>query len=199
MIANHTSLLNAAYGVNPGARSLSLGSPSRSPSTSLGSFGQLWIADRREWLAKVSVRLDRSHADRQGRNIWNHVNINDVGHLYGLVYIGALQGDIGHGKDGFYFATGGEFDTLSVVKVIGACLAERWWIKNSEPSSYTHEELLKYFSGFGVPVDFFGVNSRGVSQRSESIGWKPKYTELSDLLEGVRSEVVHVGQSYGLV
>jgi hypothetical protein len=42
-----------------------------------------------------------------------------------------------------------------------------------------------------------GKNSRAVSERSISIGWKPRYTKLSQLMEHVKEEVGRVEQRFG--
>ncbi|ORY25190.1 hypothetical protein BCR39DRAFT_545017 [Naematelia encephala] len=143
----------------------------------------------------VKAALDRGQAGMigKGANIWNHVNIHDLGELYSLVYAGALRGDIGHGTSGYYFGTTGEYTRYAVASAIGSALIENGWGKDAQPTSFTPEEIQKYFKG----SEFDGCNSRGVSDRSKSIGWKPRFTEMADLDKHVKEETVRVEKVFG--
>ena len=128
-----------------------------------------------------------------GANIWPHVNISDVGDLYALVYAGALRSTIGHGKSGYYLGISGEYTYLAVVSAIGSELVKRGWAETSQPKTFSKEELDKYLGG----SHYLGSNSRGVADRSKSIGWRPRYTELGDLLEDVKAEVGRIEAKFG--
>ncbi|KAF9546656.1 hypothetical protein CPC08DRAFT_649006, partial [Agrocybe pediades] len=54
----------------------------------------------------------------------------------------------------------------------------------SQPTTFTDEEINLYFGG----STFWGTNSRGLSTRSKSIGWKPKKT-AKDLAASIGPEV----------
>jgi hypothetical protein len=128
-----------------------------------------------------------------GANIWPHVSIDDLKELYGLVYAGALRGDIGHGKSGFYLGIAGEYTLFAAASTVGAALVENGWAKEAQPTPYTEEEIKKYYNG----SYYAGSNSRGVADRSKSIGWKPKNDELEDFVESLRSEVKRVEKHFG--
>lgn len=134
-----------------------------------------------------------THGRCTGANIWPHVHISDVGDLFALVYAGALRGDIGHGKAGYYLGIAGEYTYLSAVSTIGTELQKNGWAKTSEPKTFTKEETDKYFQG----SDYLGSNSRGVADRSKSIGWRPRYGDIADLMGHIRTEVPRVEKRYG--
>jgi hypothetical protein len=121
------------------------------------------------------------------------VSIYDLGDLYGLVYAGALRGDIGHGKSGYYFGVSGEYTWLAAAQTIGATMVKQGWAKEAQPTTFTDEEMKKYYNNSTYP----GTNSRAVADRSKSIGWKPKQTELEDFVEYLRSETLRVEKTFG--
>lgn len=58
---------------------------------------------------------------------------------------------IGHGRDGFYFGENGEHLWYDISKAIGKALVKRGISKSDEPTTFTKEELVKYF---GSEVSF---------------------------------------------
>jgi hypothetical protein len=116
-----------------------------------------------------------------------------VGDLYALVYAGSLRTGIGHGKSGYYFGISGEYTLLSACQVIGSTLVEQGWAKESQPTTFTREDLDKYYKG----SEYMGTNSRGVADRSKSIGWRPRLTEMEDLVAHIKTEVVRVEKKFG--
>jgi len=143
----------------------------------------------------IRAGLDRGQAGMigKGANIWPHVEINDVGDLFALVYAGALRTGIGHGKAGYYFGISGEYTYLAATQAIGATLVENGWAKDAQPTTFTNEEIEKYYGG----SKYLGSNSRGVADRSKSIGWRPKYDELDDLVAHIKKEVVRIEKTKG--
>jgi hypothetical protein len=127
-----------------------------------------------------------------GSNIWPHVNIGDLGNLYGLVYSRAQKGDIGHGTAGYYLGVAGEYTLLSAANTIGTVLAQNKFAESGQSSSFTPEEIQKYYNG----LQMHGANARGVADRSKSIGWKPK-RETDDFLRDIKAEVIRVEKTFG--
>ena len=128
-----------------------------------------------------------------GANIWGHVSIDDLKELYSLVYAGALRGDIGHGASGYYIGISGEYTWLAAAQTIGAVMLEKGWTDDAQPVGYTEEEVQKY-----ARVSWMGGgNSRGVADRSKSIGWRPKFSELEDFVQHVRSETIRMEKMFG--
>lgn len=128
-----------------------------------------------------------------GINIWNHVNIEDIGDLFVLVYAGALSRNIGHGASGYYFGTPGEYTRAAAASIVGSTLVEKGYAKVAEPTTFTPEEIQKYYKG----SSYDGTNSRGVNERSTSIGWSPRWTEMKDFEKNIGEEVDRVVERYG--
>jgi hypothetical protein len=143
----------------------------------------------------IKNALDRGRAGMVGKgaNIWPHVAITDLAELYSLVYAGALRGDIGHGKSGYYLGISGEYTLFNAASTIGSALVENGWAKEAQPNSFTEEEIQKYYAG----SYYMGSNSRGVADRSKSIGWKPKKNEMEDFVEHLKRETVRVEKVFG--
>ena len=121
------------------------------------------------------------------------MSIYDLTDLYALVYAGALRGDIGHGKSGYYLGISGEYTLFNAASTVGAALVENGWAKEAQPTSYSEEEIKKYYNG----SYYAGSNSRGVADRSKSIGWKPKQNEMEDFVEYLKTEVKRVEKTFG--
>lgn len=52
-----------------------------------------------------------------------------------------------HGREGFYFGSSGEHDLYDVGKAIAQALVEIGRGKSPEPTTFTKEEIDKYFGG----------------------------------------------------
>ncbi|EMD34173.1 hypothetical protein CERSUDRAFT_98104 [Gelatoporia subvermispora B] len=135
----------------------------------------------------IKSSLDRGAAGMvgEGKNIWPSVHIDEVADLFFVVFENAIAGKkIGHGNEGFYFGENGEHTLYEVGRGIGAALVELGKIKNPEPTTFTKEEIDKYFGG----NLFMGSNSRCRGERSRAIGWKPvKLTK--DMLASIKPEM----------
>lgn len=69
-----------------------------------------------------------------------------VADLYITVFDFARSNPLtGHGREGFYFGENGETSYLNVVNAIGQAMVELGISKSAEPTSYTKEEMDKYF------------------------------------------------------
>ncbi|CDO78098.1 hypothetical protein BN946_scf184634.g4 [Trametes cinnabarina] len=104
--------------------------------------------------ALIMAGMDRCRAGMvgEGKNIKPNVHIDDTVHLYEALW-NAILGckDIGHGKEGYYFAENGEHRLYDVAKGIGKVLKEFGLADTDEPSPFTQEELDKYFAGVRDP------------------------------------------------
>lgn len=132
-------------------------------------------------------------ADNIGSNIWPHVNIGDLGNLYQLVYTRSQKGDIGHGTAGYYLGVAGEYTILSAANAIGSALVDNKWSENAQSSSFTSEEIQKYYNG----LQMHGANSRGVADRSKSIGWRAKLHGMDDFTAHIKKETKRVEAKFG--
>ncbi|KAF4612747.1 hypothetical protein D9613_011878 [Agrocybe pediades] len=136
----------------------------------------------------IKAALGRGQAGMvgAGTNKWGAVHIDDVTDLYVLLFdLGRTDPDaIGHGREGFYFGINGECTLGEIGQAIGEKLVAIGRATTPEPTTFTEEEIKAYFRG----STFWGTNSRGVANRSHSIGWNPRKTE-KDLLASVGPEV----------
>lgn len=112
-----------------------------------------------------------------------------VADLYIVLFdsIVAKPEETGHGWEGFYFGENGEHSWYQISKTIGENLVQLGISTDAEPTSFTVEELPKYFGTESVGW-YFGTNSRCKASRARSIGWKPKYT-AEDMLKSITPEI----------
>ncbi|KAK0439027.1 uncharacterized protein EV420DRAFT_1203380 [Desarmillaria tabescens] len=137
----------------------------------------------------ISASLDRGRAGMvgEGKNLWPNVEIHDQADLYLKLYDAIVDGKnpaLGHGREGFYFGASGEHLLYDLSLHLGAVLVELGKATEKEPTSFTKEEMAKYFGS----LDFLGSNSRCVVNRSKAIGWAPKKT-TKDLFASLKPGV----------
>ncbi|KAF8199609.1 hypothetical protein BJ912DRAFT_1139672 [Pholiota molesta] len=137
--------------------------------------------------ALITASLDRGRGGMvgAGKNLWPDVDIEDVADLY-LVLFDAIRKDptTGHGREGYYFGENGEHSLYEVGKAIGEALVALGKSDNPEPTTFTKEEIDKYFEGSA----YLGSNSRARANHSRAIGWKPVKTK-ADFLASIKPEV----------
>ncbi|KAJ7593067.1 NAD-binding protein [Mycena floridula] len=167
------------------------------PSTIYGiSHGKLFdaglanpISQQIPGLIKAALSRGRAGMIGAGRNLWPNVYIDEgLADLYTVLYDSIISNSnpaTGHGREGFYFGANGEYKYYDVCKVIGETLVALGRAQDPEPTTFTEEEVKKYFGSA-----YLGSNSRCVSRRSYAIGWSPKKT-TSDLFASVKPEVEH--------
>ncbi|KAJ3746688.1 hypothetical protein DFH05DRAFT_971586 [Lentinula detonsa] len=139
------------------------------------------------YCARAALARGQGGMLTEGKNVWPIVEINELGDLYSSVY-DAIQNKhpmAGHGREGFYNAGHEEYSMKQLATSISEVLVQVKRGTNPEPSSFTPEELEKYFGPYG---SFFGSNSRCLSVRSKAIGWSPK-KGLKEMLASVQYEI----------
>ena len=109
--------------------------------------------------------------------------------LYIIVYNALTNnpGTTGHGRDGYYFGITGEYSWYELSKEISRTLVELGVHKESEPDSFTRDELLKYF---GSPVSV-RISSRRLGRRLIRVtrrtgNWPVFWHELSRCSEALK-------------
>lgn len=141
--------------------------------------------------ALIGASLDRGQAGMVGKgaNIWPNVHVDDTADLYIDIYnaIKANPDKVGHGRKGYYFGLNGEHTLYDVGKELGRTLVTIGKSSSEEPTTFTKEEIDKYFRG----SNYLGSNSRGLANNSKAIGWKPKRT-TEDFLASIRPEIEEI-------
>ncbi|TFK28556.1 NAD(P)-binding protein [Coprinopsis marcescibilis] len=137
-------------------------------------------------LIKASLSRGEAGMVGKGLNIWPNVNIEEVADLYIYLFnaIRAKPDAVGHGREGFYFGESGEHTLYQISKRIAEVFVALGISKSDEPTTFTKEEIDKYFEG----SNYLGSNSRCRGIRSRSLGWKPSKT-TQDMLDSIRPEV----------
>ncbi|KAF8066913.1 hypothetical protein FPV67DRAFT_1215028 [Lyophyllum atratum] len=137
--------------------------------------------------ALIDASLDRGQGGMvgQGKNLWPNVNIEEVADLYLVLYDSIKTNPAtGHGREGFYFGENGEHNLYDVGKAVSEALVAIGKGKSAEPTTFTQEEINKYFGG----SPYLGSNSRCRASRSRAIGWKPVKT-TADMMASIKAEV----------
>ena len=67
---------------------------------------------------------------------------------FAVLYDAIVEGTnpaLGHGREGYYFASNGEVSAYDIGKAIGSVLFKLEKVKSPEPTKFTQEELDKFF------------------------------------------------------
>ncbi|KDQ49807.1 hypothetical protein JAAARDRAFT_42553, partial [Jaapia argillacea MUCL 33604] len=137
--------------------------------------------------ALIKASWDRSQGGMvgEGKNLWPDVEIHEVADLYMILFDRATSDPTTpNGREGFYFGESGEYLMYDVCKAIAKALVEVGRGKSEEPTTFTQEDLNKYFGGSA----YLGSNSRCRAERSRSIGWKPVKT-TKDMILSIKPEI----------
>ncbi|KAL4243713.1 NAD(P)-dependent Metabolic Enzyme [Abortiporus biennis] len=140
----------------------------------------------------IRFALDRGEVGMIGKglSVWNCVHIDDNTDAYMLLFdtiLAQRNRDIGHGRDGYYILENGQFSWYELAKELAVVLHRQGKIKSDEPSTYTEEELVKYYGSLEMAY-IFGTTSRGRGNRIRALDWKPQKL-AQDLLATVEAEV----------
>ncbi|CAL1716979.1 unnamed protein product [Somion occarium] len=133
----------------------------------------------------------------KGVSFWPDVSIDDVSELYIVLFDSIVSNPdkTGHGREGYYFGENGEHRWYDISRAVGEALVELGISKDPEPTSFTDEELIKYFGSVDAG-NYAGSNSRCRANRGRSIGWNPKHT-TKDMLASIKPEVEAILKQQG--
>ncbi|KAF8623620.1 hypothetical protein AX17_007322 [Amanita inopinata Kibby_2008] len=136
-------------------------------------------------LIKVSLARGSGSYVGDGKNIWDNVNVDDLGIFYTKLFDHVRSNsNAAHGREGFYFARADEHSLYDVGKGIAVALHSLGKVKSPEPTAFKQEELDQFFGGF---QRYFGCNARARGNRALATGWKPTKT-TKDFLAGFKEE-----------
>lgn len=65
--------------------------------------------------------------------------------------IAANPDKVGHGEEGYYYGENGEHTWYSISRAIGESLVSLGISKDPEPTSFTDDELIKYYGSLVCP------------------------------------------------
>ncbi|KAF8830396.1 hypothetical protein HHX47_DHR2000466 [Lentinula edodes] len=112
--------------------------------------------------ARAALARGRGGMLTEGKNVWPIVEIHELGELYSLLY-DAIQNKhpkAGHGREGYYNAGYEEYSMNQLATSLSQGLVALNRGTNAEPSSFTQEELDKFFGKqprLKVPADSNGL------------------------------------------
>lgn len=77
----------------------------------------------------------------------------------------------GHGREGFYFGENGEHSLYEVGKALGQALVDLGRATEAEPTTFTKEEIGKYFNVSGEPSNLEVVVANGSVLTGIQLPW----------------------------
>ncbi|RPD59610.1 NAD-P-binding protein [Lentinus tigrinus ALCF2SS1-6] len=142
------------------------------------------------WLIRAALDRKQPGMVGYGKSVWPNVHIDDVADLYITVFDAAVRNPdaTGHGWSGFYLGESGEHTWYEVSKAIGQVFVDHGISSDPEPTPFTPEELVKYFTSEELAYSAWGSNSRACGRRGRALGWKPRHT-TEDMLASIPLEV----------
>ncbi|KAH9834472.1 uncharacterized protein C8Q71DRAFT_143340 [Rhodofomes roseus] len=151
------------------------------------------LAHRNSIQAPALMRpaLDRKQAGvvGDGKGVWAAVHVDDVADTFVLLFDKIISGapGVGHGWEGYYYLENGELSWNDIASAIGQTLVELDVAKSPEVTSFSKDEISKYFkSEFASSVVSSTCRCKG--ERARALGWSPKYS-VADILAGLKTEV----------
>ncbi|GBE86900.1 NAD-P-binding protein [Sparassis crispa] len=139
----------------------------------------------------IRASLHRRQAGMVGSGIsfWPDIHIDDVADLYIVLFDAIVTNPekVGHGREGYYFGEAGEHTWADISRAIGVALVELGISTSAEPTTFTTEELIKYF-GCEAVGNYSGSNSRCRGYRGRALGWKSIHT-TDDMLASIQPEM----------
>ncbi|TFY68537.1 hypothetical protein EVG20_g3523 [Dentipellis fragilis] len=133
-------------------------------------------------LIKASLHRGNAAVVGEGKNIWPHVEINDVAQLFVIIFDAALADSAPHGREGIFFAENGEYQLIDVSKEVAKAFYDLGIQNSPEPTPLAEAEVAAYGA---QPL---GANCRARGERSRALGWKPTKT-TEDFIASIRPEV----------
>lgn len=135
--------------------------------------------------------FDRGHVGMFGKGllIWPSVHIDDAANLYLILFDAVLANPekVGHGREGYFFVENGEHTWYDLSKAIGGPFVKAGLSKDSEPTTLTDEELIKYTGSVEIGHKM-GSNVRCHANCARGLGWKPTKTN-KDMFDNLSLEV----------
>ncbi|CUM68117.1 uncharacterized protein PRCAT00005834001 [Priceomyces carsonii] len=155
------------------------------------------------YLVELSVKKGQAFSVYDGKYIWSHIHIKDLGDLYSLLLNKLLQGEsVPKGKEGYYFGSyflsneepvseqpsEVEHYWADVSSAVGEYLFKNNIIETPKIAHLDPTEIRKIAS-FDFAPSLWGTNSRSRGDNGHKIGWKPKYPKLDDFWKTIPEDI----------
>ncbi|GJE92242.1 NAD(P)-binding protein [Phanerochaete sordida] len=147
-------------------------------------------------MIKAALARGRAGMVGQGLPLWGNVHVEDAADLFVLLFNAILKNgadNVGHGLNGYYFAGNDEASWRDIARAIGDAMRALGLTQDAEPTSFSDDELAKYFFTFEIG-QLWGTNSRFRASRAKALGWSPKHS-TKDLLASIRPEVEAIAKA----
>ncbi|WVQ77346.1 hypothetical protein IAR50_007030 [Cryptococcus sp. DSM 104548] len=147
-------------------------------------------------ITRVALERGRVGICGAGANIWNHINITDLGTLYALIYqkSTSFPPSIPHGRQGCFFGAAGEYTLLAASQAVGRALKKYGILPDAdpEPETMSEAEVEERFGGW-----WCAKNTRGVAENSRRIGWEAVDSEQETFLKDIEGLVKWYAKKQG--
>ncbi|KAF9790675.1 hypothetical protein BJ322DRAFT_1037830 [Thelephora terrestris] len=146
---------------------------------------------------KLALKLGKAVYVGQGKNLWPHVHIDEVGKFYSILFDAIVSGkQPASGREGFYFLESGEYAQLNAVEAIAKALYARGKVASPEVSQLTEADLGPESHKFVLYLVGMGTNCRARGDRSRQLGWNPPQT-TEDFYAGIQADVDYILETGG--
>lgn len=141
-------------------------------------------------LTKASIGRGQGGIVGKGAALWNHVSNDDTAELFVVLFDAVTKpgNTVPHGREGMFVGENGTFSWYDIGKELARVLHEKGVGQSPEPTTFSSEELEKFFGSEFVGNLIAGSNCVCIANRSRGLGWRPKHTK-DHLLASVRAEV----------
>ncbi|KAH8778005.1 hypothetical protein BGZ57DRAFT_822186 [Hyaloscypha finlandica] len=141
-------------------------------------------------MAEAILKRGKGFQILEGRNIWDHVHVDDLSDAFILLVEEALKPNGGNaqwGDEGYYFAEAGELKWGEVSEAISKIMTDEGAIKAAEVDKVSVAEAVAMHPW--APL-IWGGNARSRSDRLHKLGWKPQGPSLYESLPSMINEEV---------
>jgi len=119
----------------------------------------------------LAVGLGKAVYAGEGKNVWPHVHVDEVGKFYYILFDAIVSGkQPASGRNGYYFLESGEYQQRAVIEEIAKALYARGKVASPTAVPLSEGEVDPWFA------QFMGTNSRARGERSRQLGWNPAQT-----------------------
>lgn len=156
-------------------------------------------------LVDLTLKNKRAFLVYEGKDLWSHIHIKDLGELYWLVISRLIDGEqLPTGKLGYYFgsytdkegkSTDIEHNWGDALAAVGRILKDKGKLDTSEVEQLTPAQIIEFSGKPGAPA-YFGTNSRSRADNAKSIGWQPKLYAAHIFWESIEADVDYVLSQY---